>query len=309
MKAIKNKSTGIEVKILQTFLGVNVDGKFGPKTTAALNQWKKSLGLVANGEMAENDWYILAKHLPTIQKGSKNKYVKTWQLFLGITADGIFGDKTKASTRAYQTSAKIAVNGIVQQTTWLKAFTGKTESTGTPVISLPTKKKNLQPVNFKQYDSRWGSVVFTKNNTYNKKQTIKNSGCGPTSMADIVATWWDKAATPKTLAALVVANGYRTTNSGTAWGFFKFCANKYGASKFIQTTSFATAEAAIKDGAYVVCSMKPGLWTNGGHYICWWWVDDTYVYVNDPASARAARAKAKKNLMKDQCKQYFIFYK
>lgn len=309
MKTIKNKSTGVEVKILQAFLGVNVDGKFGPKTTAALNQWKKSLGLVANGEMAENDWYILAKHLPTIQKGSKNKYVKTWQLFLGINADGIFGNKTKASTRTYQTSAKIAVNGIVQQTTWLKAFTGKTESTGTPVVSLPTKKKNLQPINFKQYDSRWGSVVFTKNNTYNKKQTIKNSGCGPTSMADIVATWWDKAATPKTLAALVVANGYRTTNSGTAWGFFKFCANKYGASKFIQTTAFATAEAAIKDGAYVVCSMKPGLWTNGGHYICWWWVDDTYVYVNDPASAKAARAKAKKNLMKDQCKQYFIFYK
>ena len=309
MKTIKNKSAGIEVKILQTFLGASVDGKFGPKTTAALNKWKKSLGLVANGEMTENDWYILAKHLPTIQKGNKNKYVKMWQLFLGITADGIFGDKTKASTRAYQTSAKIAVNGIVQQTTWIKAFTGKTENTETPVVSSPAEKKNLQPVNFKQYDSRWGSVVFTKNNTYNKKQTIKNSGCGPTSMADIVATWWDKAATPKTLAALVVANGYRTTNSGTAWGFFKFCAKKYGASKFIQTTSFATAEAAIKDGAYVVCSMKPGLWTNGGHYICWWWVDDTYVYVNDPASAKAARAKAKKNLMKDQCKQYFIFYK
>lgn len=128
-------------------------------------------------------------------------------------------------------------------------------------------------------------------------------------MADIVATWWDTAATPKTLAALAVSKGYRTTNSGTAWGFFKYCANKYGASKFIQTSSYATAETAIKSGAYVVCSMKPGLWTNGGHFICWWWVDDTYVYVNDPASAASARAKAKKKLMKDQCKQYFIFYK
>lgn len=311
MKAIKNKSTGIEVKILQTFLGVDADGKFGPKTAAALNKWKQSSGLTANGEMSESDWSILAKSLPTIRKGDKNKYVKMWQLFLGITADGNFGDKTKASTRAYQTSTKLTADGVVGPKTWITAFSGAPESkyAEAPMVPYPTEKKNLQPVNYKQYDSRWASVVFTKNNTYNKKQTIKSSGCGPTSMADIVATWWDKNATPKTLAALAVENGYRTTNSGTAWGFFKFCANKYGASKFIQTTSFATAEAAIKDGAYVVCSMKPGLWTNGGHYICWWWVDDTYVYVNDPASAKAARAKAKKNLMKDQCKQYFIFYK
>ena len=308
MKIIKNKSKGVEVKILQVFLNVNVDGKFGPKTAAALNSWKQSFGLTQNGEMDENDWNILAKSLPTIRKGDKNKYVKMWQLFLGITADGSFGDKTKASTRAYQSSAKLTIDGVVGQKTWVKAFSNEVEIKPTTPVQ-PTEKKNLQPINYKQYDSRWASVIFTKNNTYNKKQTIKNSGCGPTSMADIVATWWDKSATPKTLAALAVEKGYRTTNSGTAWGFFKFCANKYGASKFIQTTSFATAEAAIKDGAYVVCSMKPGLWTSGGHYICWWWVDDTYVYVNDPASAKAARAKAKKNLMKDQCKQYFIFYK
>ena len=261
MKTIKNKSTGVEVKILQTFLGVNVDGKFGPKTAAALNKWKQSSGLTANGEMSESDWNILAKSLPIIRKGDKNKYVKMWQLFLGVTADGNFGDKTKASTRAFQTTAKLTADGIVGPKTWIKAFTGET----TPEVApAPTSGKNPQPVNFKQYDSRWGSVVFTKNNTYNKKQTIKNSGCGPTSMADIVATWWDKAATPKTLAALVVANGYRTANSGTAWGFFKFCANKYGASKFIQTTSTATLKAALQEGAYAVVSFGPSKWTNGG---------------------------------------------
>lgn len=306
MKTIKNKDKGVEVKILQVYLDIEADGKFGPKTAAALNNWKEGLGLEPNGEMTENDWSILAKTLPTIRQGDKNKYVKMWQLFLGITDDGVFGSKTKASTRAYQTTAGVLlVDGVVGPSTWITAFSNE------KTVEQPTtsNKKNIQPKNFKQYDSKWGSVVYTKNNTYNKKQTIRNSGCGPTSMADIVATWWDSTATPKTLAALAVSKGYRTTNSGTAWGFFKYCANKYGANKFVQTTSFATAEAAIKDGAYVVCSMKPGLWTKGGHFICWWWVDDTYVYVNDPASAAAARAKAKKNLMKEQCKQYFIFYK
>ena len=94
------------------------------------------------------------------------------------------------------------------------------------------------------------------NNTYNKSQTISNSGCGPTAAANIVATWWDSSVTPKTLAELSVKHGYRTKNSGTAWDFFKFVAEKYGASKFVKTSSYTTAEAAIKEGAYVVCSVR-----------------------------------------------------
>jgi len=309
MKAITEKSTGVEVKILQKFLGIDADGQFGKITSAALNKWKEQAGLEPNGALSEAEWVILSKTLPTIKQGNKNKYVAMWQLFLNISADGVFGSKTKASTRAYQLANNEVVDGVVGPSTWLKAFSSTAQTTTTTTTSNTAGKKNVQPKNFKQYDSKWGSVVYTKNGTYNKKQTIKNSGCGPTSMADIVATWWDKNATPKTMAALSVQKGYRTTTSGTAWGFFKYCASKYGASKFIQTTSYATAEAAIKNGAYVVCSMKPGLWTKGGHFICWWWVDGTYVYVNDPASASSARAKAKKTLMKDQCKQYFIFYK
>lgn len=309
MKMIKNKSTGTEVKILQVFLGTEDDGKFGPKTAAALNEWKKSLGLSADGTMTTNDWGILSKMLPTIQKGDKNKYVKMWQLFLGIEADAIFGSNTKAATRTYQSAAKLSITGIVDGNTWVAAFKADVQKPASSSTPAPTGKKNKQPKNFKQYDSKWGSVVYTKNNTYNKKQTIKNSGCGPTSMADIVATWWDTAATPKTLAALAVSKGYRTTNSGTSWGFFKYCANKYGASKFIQTSSYATAETAIKSGAYVVCSMKPGLFTKGGHFICWWWTDGKYNYTNDPASAAAKRAKQEIKYIKNECKQYFIFYK
>lgn len=313
MIAIKNKSQGTEVKILQTYLKVEVDGKFGPLTAAALNEWKIKNNLTPDGEMSKEDWKILAKTLPTIRLNDENIYVKMWQLFLNIKVDGTFGSSTKSATRAYQSTAKITVDGVVGPKTWTAAFTDNvittTQTTTKTTTSNTSSKKNKQPVNYKQYDSRWGSIVFTKNNTYNKNQTIRNSGCGPTSMADIVATWWNTSATPKTLAALAVKQGYRTENSGTAWGFFKYCANKYGASKFVQTSSYATAEAAIKNGAYVVCSMKPGNWTKGGHYICWWWVDDTYVYTNDPASAAAGRAKAKKKLMKEQCKQYFIFYK
>jgi len=305
MKALKNKSKGNEVKILQLYLNVTCDGKFGPKTEAAVNGWKNENGMNPDGIFSETDWGILVATLPTIQQGIKSKFVKMWQLFLGVTADGVFGSKTAATTKTYQASAGLTIDGVVGRQTWLMAFTGKTEN---PVSTAPqqTTTTNKKPIDYKQYDSRWGYIKYS---THTAAQTIRNSGCGPSSAADIVATWWDNSITPKELCALAVQKGYRTYNSGTAWDFFRYIADVYGASKFIQTTAYATAEAAIKDGAYVVCSMKPGLWTKGGHFICWWKVDNTYVYINDPASSSSARAKAKKELLRDQCKQYFIFYK
>ena len=248
----------IHLHILQTFLDVEVDGKFGPKTAAALNEWKTLYGITPDGTMSTTDWKVLAKTLPTIRQGDKSKYVKMWQLFLGIEADGDFGSYTKASTRAFQSTAKLSIDGVVGPITWQTALC---ESNTKPTTVLTTNK---QPINYKQYDSRWGSTIYTKNNTYNKSQTIRNSGCGPTAMADIVATWWDNKVTPKTLAALSVANGYRTENSGTAWDFFRFCAQKYGARKFVQTTSIATLKSALQEGAYAVVSFAPSKWTKGG---------------------------------------------
>lgn len=258
MKMLKNKSTGVEVKILQAFLEVTIDGKFGPKTASALNHWKEKLGMNTDGVMSEADWNTLAAMLPTIKVGNKDRYVKMWQLFLGVTADGIFGNKTKASTKAYQVSADLFADGIVGKQTWVHALTG----TKTTLASITSKK----PVDYKQYDSRWGNIKYS---THTSSQTIRNSGCGPTSMADIVATWWDKKITPKELCALSVAHGFRTYNSGTAWDFFKFIAEKYGASKFIQTTSTATLKEALKEGAYAIVSFGPSKWTKGGGEKIW----------------------------------------
>ena len=308
MTTIKKGSKGNAVKILQLYLKIEADGIFGKQTKAAVENFQRSKKMEVTGIITNVEWAIISQDLPVIKKGNKSDAVKIWQLILNVNADGIFGNTTYNQTRAFQAAANLTIDGVVGKNTWIKGFLENINIVKDNYVTTSNKKKP-KPVDNKQYDSRWGSVIYTKNNTYSKRQTIRNSGCGPSSMSDIVATWWDKNATPKTLAALAVQKGYRTENSGTAWGFFQFCANKYGASKFIQTTSYATAEAAIKNGAYVVCSMRPGLWTKGGHFICWWWVDDTYVYVNDPASAASARAKAKKNLMKEQCKQYFIFYK
>lgn len=300
MKELKKGNKGIEVKILQLFLNINADGIFGSKTENAVKNFQRAVGHDQTGIVSQNDWNTIANMMPTIKYGYKGNEVKIWQLILGIDADGEFGPNTRAVTRTYQASAGLEVDGVVGPKTWAYAF-------GVTHI-VPSETVIAQPVNYKQYDSKWGSVVYTKNNTYNKSQTIRSSGCGPTAMADIVATWWDSSVTPVAMAALSVANGYRTTNSGTAWGFFKFVAQKYKASKFIQTSNYSTASNAIENGALVICSMGPGLYTTGGHFILWWKTDGTYNYVNDPASASSNRARSKVNIIRSQAKQFFIFY-
>lgn len=301
MKELKRGNKGVEVKILQLFLNIDVDGIFGPKTEAAVKNFQRSVGHIQLGTITQNDWNTIAAMMPLIKYGYTGNEVKIWQLILGIEADGEFGPKTKASTRTYQAAANLEVDGVVGPKTWAYAFDTTHVQPHETIVA--------KPIDYKQYDSRWSSVIYTKNNTYNKSQTIKSSGCGPTAMADIVATWWDTSVTPVAMASLSVANGYRTTNSGTAWGFFKFIAQKYKASKFIQTSNYSTALNAIENGALIICSMGPGLYTTGGHYILWWKTDGTYNYVNDPASASSSKSKSKVNIIKTQAKQFFIFYR
>jgi peptidoglycan hydrolase-like protein with peptidoglycan-binding domain len=310
MVTIKLNTQDKMVTMLQYALNTKVSGTADTEFVSAVKSYQKSKKLTADGIVGKNTYKAFLDDFPNLKKGKnkKSNWNKAWQSFLGVKVDGIFGADTKKATQDWQKANGLTADGIVGDATLSKAF-GITVSVSAPSTSNGTTVVNKQPVNYKQYDSRWGKIVYTMNGTYNKNQTIKSSGCGPTAAANIVATWWDSSVTPATLAALSVKHGYRTKNSGTSWGFFKFIAEKYGASKFVQTSSYATAEAAIKEGALVVCSVGPGVWTKGGHFITWWKVDNTYVYINDPASASSSRAKSKKSNLKEQKKQFFIFYK
>lgn len=302
MKTIKKGSKGDEVKILQLIVGTTADGIFGANTQTALKTWQKKYNLSADGIAGPKTWAKVVDIAPLVKVGASGVWVKVLEILLEtMTDDGKYLSAEKKAVQAYQTSKNLSADGIVGPKTWSALF-------GTTTI-ITSGTNSTQPVNYKQYDSRWGSVIYTRNNTYNKSQTIKSSGCGPTSAADIVATWWDKSITPKELCALSVTNGYRTTNSGTAWGFFKFIASKYGASKFVQTSSFATAQGCLANGGYVVVSFGPSKWTKGGHFCVMWKDDGNYIYINDPASASSSRAKGTYSEIKAAAKQYFCFWK
>ena len=56
--------------------------------------------------------------LPVITIGSRGKAVELWQIIAGVKADGIFGEKTNAATKAIQKVHGIEQTGVVDAKTW-----------------------------------------------------------------------------------------------------------------------------------------------------------------------------------------------
>lgn len=290
------------VRALNAILGLGIIDTYTKDTREAVKRFQAGYALTEDGIAGPNTLAALCRTLPEVRYKdySGSACVKAVQALVGATIDGKYGSGTRANVLAFQATAGLDGTGNVDQNTWLALFdcpytrTAKASGTNTK-----------QPVDYKQYDRRWGKEIYTS--CGNRSQTISNSGCGPSSMADIVATWIDKNITPSGMAKYSVKNGFRTTSNGTAWGFFAKVAKDFGFSRFVQTKSMATARAALKEGALVVASMGPGYWTKGGHFICLWKTDDTYMYANDPASS--VRKKQKLAAFEEQRKQFFIFYK
>lgn len=267
--------------------------------------YQSNNGLTSDGTIGAKTWRKLADKAPTCSTSKRKKSAETCAVQIlvgGLDVDGIYGTKTKNAVAAFQSAKGLTSDGVCGPKTWAALITGSEESGG--------KGKVINKcVHYLQWDKRWKNVKYS---THTSKQTIGNSGCGPSSMAQIMATFIDPAITPVEMCALALANGYRTYDSGTSWGFFEFCFKKYaGFSKFVKTKSVETLKAALAQGALAVCSMNSNdnhFWTSGGHFITAIGYDDKgYIYANDPNKSSAPR-KQKKDKFKSCMKQAFIFW-
>jgi len=292
------------VRAYSLLIGSDMSDTFTLKMKEKTKFIQKSAGLKVDGIAGPDTLTVICKTLPNVnyKDYSGSIYVRAVQALVSTTIDGKYGNNTRKNVIAFQATSELTQTGDITQNDWLALF----DCSYTKTDKKPTSGTNTkQPVDYKQYDKRWKSKSYTS--TGNKKQTIGSSGCGPTSMSDIIATWIDKNITPVEMCQYALKHGYRTANSGTAWAFFKSIAFVYKFTKFVQTKSMATARSAIREGALVVASMGPGYWTKGGHFICLWKTDDVYMYANDPASG--TRKKQKLAAFEQQRKQFFIFYK
>lgn len=173
---------------------------------------------------------------------------------------------------------------------------------------------NSQPVVYYQTDKRWASQSYA---VKGEVTTVGASGCGPTAMAMVLATWADKRVTPATECAWALKNGFKALKHGTYYAYFAPAARRYGLScQQLNGASIAgqvnhplhdTVLAALKAGDLVIACMGPGNWTRSGHFILLWDVDAVrdIAYVNDPASSLPRRIRGSWQQLKREVKFYF----
>lgn len=311
LQTLKQGMTGDIVKVAQYLIEYSkmnkANGTFDGAFFNAVKDWQTKNSLEVDGIIGSKTWKAIYKSMPTCST-SKNKssaYTCAIQILVGgINVDGIYGSNTKKAVSAYQEAKGLEVDGICGPATWKALITNAKDA------EQPKEKVINKCVHYLQWDSKWGKKKYS---THTSSQTIGNSGCGPTAMAQIMATWIDPKITPVEMCELALKGGYRTYDSGTSGGFFKYVFKQYdGFEKFVDgTKSMPTIKAALGEGALAVCCMNSndkGFWTSGGHYITTIGYDsDGYIYANDPNKKECPR-RQKEDKFKSCLKNAWIFW-
>jgi peptidoglycan hydrolase-like protein with peptidoglycan-binding domain len=111
-----------------------IDGDFGHKTKAAVEEFQRSSGLVVDGIVGPATWSRLGGdgvEPPSLHEGSHGQVVERLQVSLNegrgefvpsstpvLATDGVYGPKTASAVRGAQHDAGIAENGVVDLRTW-----------------------------------------------------------------------------------------------------------------------------------------------------------------------------------------------
>ena len=114
--------------------------------------------------------------------------------------------------------------------------------------------------------------------------TIKNWGCGPTSMAMIMSTYTGKNISPTDAANFASRNGH-VGGGGTSWSFFNAYAKSFGYRAIEVGTNRDKAIQAVAGGKLVVFRVNR-FPPSGNHIMVLSSVKGDKITINDPASRK-----------------------
>lgn len=161
------------------------------------------------------------------------------------------------------------------------AFVADYEGNTTDYEKAELTAKELQekyPL-FLQWDKRWGYLA------YGDDSNVAISGCGPTTLAmAVVALTGNEEATPAAIAKFAMQEGYYMSGTGTMWSLMTEGAAAYGVRSEQINISQIEIKQHLDQGDIVICSVRQGDFTTGGHFILLYDYDDEGFSINDPFS-------------------------
>lgn len=161
------------------------------------------------------------------------------------------------------------------------AFVADYEGNTTDYEKAELTEKELQeeyPL-FLQWDKRWGYLA------YGDDSNVAISGCGPTTLAmAVVALTGNEEATPAAIAKFAMQEGYYMSGTGTMWSLMTEGAAAYGVRSEQINISQIEIKQHLDQGDIVICSVRQGDFTTGGHFILLYDYDDEGFSINDPFS-------------------------
>lgn len=132
---------------------------------------------------------------------------------------------------------------------------------------------------FLQWDKRWGCLA------YGDDSNVAISGCGPTTLAmAVVALTGNTQATPAAVAKFAMQEGYYMSGTGTMWSLMTEGAAAYDVHSEQINISQIEIKQHLDQGDIVICSVRQGDFTTGGHFILLYDYDDEGFSINDPFS-------------------------
>ncbi len=139
---------------------------------------------------------------------------------------------------------------------------------------------------FQQWDKRWGYLKYGSN-------IIAINGCGPTCMSMVyTGLTGNTDKDPAVIADFCLENNYYTEDSGTAWSLMLNGAKKLGLDAEKISIGKESIKEKLDSGQPVICSMKPGDFTDTGHFIVLCGItEDGKLMLNDPNNISRSEKK------------------
>ncbi|HEY1833532.1 MAG TPA: peptidoglycan-binding protein [Solirubrobacteraceae bacterium] len=159
---------GRQVELLQSALGIAVDGIYGPQTERAVESFQSAHGLSVDGIAGPETSSALrggassrgvTASVADVSGEGGGDAIKQLQIALQLPADGVFGPETEAAVRRLQARHGLSVDGIVGPATWTVIGVSSQETLTPPSSAMPTAHSSSHHARAAAADASSSSVV------------------------------------------------------------------------------------------------------------------------------------------------------